>query len=366
MAIFNTVYGGEAKVHTVTCYIDESLSDPAQMVTYWTDVPYSAWNSNWDTFFWYYPCLLNTSWEETALLNPNDYSKDTDGNSVNITSGDNVMVCFPRLWIKMSKSWTVITLQITNKPNASWFSYLAHSRVNSDKDKFYIWAYKAYNSNNVLKSWSWVSPTTSISNDNSRTYARANWTWYEMSAYYQRMFIQCLYVMKYKNLNSQAVIWNWYVGGSSKQTTWATNTSGMNYWNTSSTTDRVKLFGVEDLWGNVYEWCEWYYWNGSNHYLAYDNFNLTQTNYSTTFTREMWNWGIQNVYWTSELWFMSSVTWWSWTTYYCDNNISYWPPQIPFVWWRYGMTANDAWIFMMFANNANWVYGDIWARIMYL
>jgi len=352
---------------TFTCYIDESKSDPSQMVTYWDDVPYSAWSSEWDSFFWYYPCLLNSNWEETAKLDTNNYTKDINWNSVNITSGDNVMVCFPRLWIKMSKSWSIITLQITNDSKKDWFSYLAHSRVNSDKDKFYVWAYKAYNSNNVLKSWSWVSPSTYIWNDNARTYSRANGTWYEMFAFYQKTFIQALYIMKYKNLNSQATVWYGYVWWSSRQNTWATNTSGMNYWNTSSTTDRVKLFWIEDLRWNIFEWCEWYYGTGSNHYISYDNFDYTQSNYSTTFSRSEWSWWIQNVYWTSQLWFMSSVSWWSATTYYCDSSVSDAGTHIPFMWWFWA-NWTEAWIFRFYANNASssWWYNDIWARIMYL
>lgn len=369
MWIFNMVYwswGWWGSYKTYTCYIDESKSDPSQMVTYWSDVTYSAWSSDWDNLFWYYPCLLNTSWVETAKLKTTDYSKDTSWNSVNISSGDNVMVCFPRLGVKMSKSWDIITMQITNDPNKTWFTYLAHSRVNSDKDKFYVWAYQAYSSSNVLKSWSGQTPTTNIWNDVARTRARANWTWYEMFAFYQKTFIQILYIFKYKNLNSQATVWMWYVWWSTKQNTWATNSEWMNYW-TSGTTWRVKLFWIEDLWWNVNEWCEWYYWSWENHYLSYDNFNLTQSNYSTTFVRSEWAWWISKAYWTSELWFMASNNSWGQSTYYSDKSASDSWTHIPFMWWQWNSWYEWG-IFHIYANNASssWWYNDIWARIMYL
>lgn len=369
MPILNMIYwatwwGGYT---TLTCYIDESKSDPSQMVTYWSDVPFSVWSSDWDDFFGYYPCLLDTSWQETALLDTMDYSKDKDWNSVNITSGDNVMVCFPRLWIKMSKSGNIITMQLTNDPNNQNFTYLAHQRGTTDKDKFYYWAYKAYNDSNVLKSWSGKSPAVNISNNDSRSYAQANWTGYEMSAFFQRTFIQVLYIFKYANLNSQATIWKGYVSGGGVQTTWATNTSWMSYGNTSSWTWRMKLFWIEDLRWNAFEWVEWLYYNNYIGYIANHDFNLTQTNYTYTYNTGVYDGNnyMKAIFWNPSLWFLCDTWWANSSTYYCDlfDQDSY--IGIPFCWWPYNF-GDKAWIFCLFANDASGSYWDIWPRIMYL
>ena len=62
-----------------------------------------------------------------------------------------------------------------------------------------------------------------------------------------------MYILKYKNLNSQAALGRGYVDNSngSAVQTGLTNAKGFNYGSTSSgtnTTDnRVKLFGLEDF-----------------------------------------------------------------------------------------------------------------------
>lgn len=60
-------------------YIDESKSDPSQMITYGDDATdMTAGSSDWDDFFGYRPCLLDASGNVYKYLNPLDYTKDID------------------------------------------------------------------------------------------------------------------------------------------------------------------------------------------------------------------------------------------------------------------------------------------------
>lgn len=307
------------KIYTLT--IDESKSDPAQMVSYGTDVDIVAGSNDWDTFFWYYPCLLNASWTETAKLNPNDYSKDINWASVNITSWDNVMVCFPRMWYKMSKSWNIITIQITDEQDAEWFSYQPFTRWTERKDKFYIWAYKWYVDSSKLRSWSGKSPTVNNTIWSFRTYAHNMGSWYEQSWYFQLLLRQIYFLFKYKNTHSQATLWYWYGLWSSAQSTWATNTSWLNYWNDSSTS-RVKLFWVEDMWWNVWEWIDWLASNSSWDW-AVNNSNF-QDDWHWTWYHSIWTKTfssrdyITKMAWDERWWLTPTQTWWSPSTYYTD------------------------------------------------
>jgi len=368
MAIFNTVYGGGYKTFTI------SWEEKSDMSSGWTYSDSAAWltagSSAFDDFFWYYPCLVNSSWVETAKLSPNDFSKDTDWNSVNITSGDNVMIAFPRRWIKLSKSWSIVTLSITNGENKSWFTYYAHSRWTFDnivsKDIFYLWAYKWYVNNNILKSWSWKTPTWNKNMWNFISYARANdsnsWdAWYEITWFYQYSFIQALYMMKYGNPNSQSVIWQWYYW--LWQTTWYNNTLWMN----GVSNNRVKLFWLEDFWWNLCEWQWGYCVSSSTIYTALSWFvgNVKTTSPYQSTWKSCWWWTVMASINGTELSMFTASSWNSTAnTYYCDT----FSPTTGWIvnhWWANHWDA--VWIF--FAQNgfnSSNAFNDIWARLMYL
>ena len=65
-------------------------------------------------------------------------------------------------------------------------------------------------------------------------------------------------------------------GGKSAQITGVTNTVGMNY-GARSSTSRVKVFGLEDLWGNISEFIDGVYCDGSANILTITSgFNSTR------------------------------------------------------------------------------------------
>ena len=251
-----------------------SRTEQSNMSSWWTYSDDAAWltagDGAFDDFFWYSAVLLNTSGVETAEMKQSwwvfSWAMTTLGN---ITSGDNVMIKFPVRWIKMTKSWSTVTLSITEELNKSWYQYYAHSTWTlaspwTPKDAFYLGAYKWFTSSSKLKSWSWKAPDTNVTQANSCTYAKSNGSWYNIWWFYQRMYITALYMMKYGNPNSQSVVWQWYTNWSSYQSTWATNSITNATWaTTTSSTWRIKLFWLEDRWGNTPEWVWWAYTNSS-------------------------------------------------------------------------------------------------------
>lgn len=313
------------------------------MSSWWTYSDDAAWltagSTAFDEFFKYSAVRLSPAWVVTKEVEQTTPWQLDFSQLWTLTSGDNVMIKFPRLWIKMSKSWSQVTLSITDNPHAEsdWFQYYAHSRWTFDnivdKDAFYLWAFKATNSSNVLKSWSNATPVVSITQANSITYARANdgnsWSaWYDIIWFYQREFVSALYLMKYWSADSQTKVWLWYTGASAKVNTWGTVSQlSATYWTTSNT-QQVKLFWLEDWWWNVHEWIGWMCADGSGNLwtaLSWFTGNITTSSpYENTGTtiRHSWTYYcLSSIVWSNKWMFAPTATVnnSSYNTYYCDG-----------------------------------------------
>lgn len=256
------------KYKKMTAIIDLSNSNPATCVTYADDaVGMTAGSSKWDEFFGHYPVLLKNG-VEVGKLNPNNFAQFKNGSTADITSGNagDVMIAFPRRGLTITTSGTKITISMTDDPDNADFEYNAHTRGTTAKDVFYLGAYKGYVASSKLRSLSGKTITANQTIGTFRTQAQANGTGYEQSGFYQLTFIQCMYILKYKNLNSQTTVGYGYVLSSHSA---AIATGGTEAWgmdcekikasNPSYMTDQnhhVKCFGLEDFWGNVWEWID--------------------------------------------------------------------------------------------------------------
>lgn len=240
-------------------------------------------SSNWDDIFGYKPCIMKNGVVQ-GYLNLNDFSKYEDGTSAPITDMDyDVMIEFPRFSMAIeTNSNNVITVTMSEEPDAFDPDVDGlDARAFGNKDKFYIGAYLGCDSNKrggstpetstdsgKICSVSGVVPETNITLTAAIAKAQAKGSGYDIMGFYQWTYVQCLYLLKYGNLNSQAALGKGYVNGSAKQNTGVTNTQGMCYGNTTSGTDRVKLFGLEDAWGNLYQWLGGLYCDSSYNLLT--------------------------------------------------------------------------------------------------
>lgn len=310
-----------------------SWEEKSDMSSWWTYSDDAAWltagDGAFDDFFWYSAVLLDNNWNETAEMTQSwwvfTWAMTTLGN---ITSWDNVMIKFPVRWIKMTKSGSVVTLSITEDPNGEGYQYYAFNSNWTQKDTLYLWAYKWTNSWWYLRSWSWTSSIWSIPLDTATKAANYYQTWYHEETWYARQYINALYMMKYWNPNSQSVVWNWYVSWSSIQATGATNSITNATWATNtSTTWRIKLFWLEDWWGNVYEWLDWAYYSSSTNLQtsstqAFNSYSSTAANNKiSTFDKNITvaSWWISSIAWTNDWLFAWNTASWNASTYYCDN-----------------------------------------------
>jgi hypothetical protein len=133
-------------------------------------------------------------------------------------------------------------------------------------------------------------------------------------------------MMKYGNPNSQSVVWMWYVWDNNPKPTWATDSITNATWATNtSTTWRIKLFWLEDRWGNVEEWLNWCYFDGSYYFNMSTLQNFTSWRITSFDKKTMANntW-IKNIVWDNS-WMFYIKSWWGGKAkYYCDycqNNL---------------------------------------------
>ena len=264
----------------MTVKLNLANSNPASIGSYADDATSMTAGKDvaaWQEFFGYKPCLFKDG-KVVGYLNPNDYTKFENGEAADITSGNagDVMIEYPRRGVKISKSGKVVTVSMTDNPNNSDFKYYAHQRGSADKDYFYLGAYLGYVNSGKLRSLSGKYPQVSTTLSQFDTYGKANGTGYGCIGYYQWLYIQVMYVLQYKgNLNSQNTHGYGLCKGS-VQNTGSGNTKGVMY-GTTGTGNPLKLFGLEDVWGNIFHFINNYYSSNSYHVTTTTDDTITDT-----------------------------------------------------------------------------------------
>lgn len=280
-----------ARVHQIYgVSIDLSNSNPETAVTYTDDaVGMAAGSPEWykmNIFKNIKPCLFKNG-AVVGYLNPDNFAQFADGTAADITSGNSgdVMIEIPKTGYRITKSGNTLTVQVTDAPNKKGFSYKAHTRTDDgDREKLYIGAFLGSNVSSKLRSLSGKSPQNNTTLTDFRTQAQANGTGYDLLAFYPMTLLQCLYLIMYKNLNSQSALGMGYVGDMNweylQKNTGATIDKGMCY-GSSDDMEQMKFLGIEDFWGNLYQWIDGLVSTSNYHALvATDGFNDTGENYT--------------------------------------------------------------------------------------
>ena len=286
------IYEIELQLYRVYGFtINEAESNSTASVTYTDEsTSYTKGSNLWDSsplFTNIKPCLFKNG-AVVGYLQRNDYTKFENGTAADIISGDagDVMVEIPKMAYYMEKSGNIITCKVLigdvdAKTIDARYSYLPFSRdAEGDRDKIYIGAYLGYNLLSKLRSLSGKTPTASQTMGAFRTIAQANGTGYQQLPFYQLTLLQILYIMKYGSLDSQTALGRGYVDGNAAATaTGGTNAKGFCFGETTGKL-QMKMFGIEDFWGNLYQWIDGLFCNASWSILTtYKSFNDTGSGY---------------------------------------------------------------------------------------
>ena len=310
---------------TALTYTDNAVGfTPAKMGTATFD--YGSWENVYP-FNQIKPCVVKDGTVQ-YYLNPNDYSKKADGTTADITSGNDgdVMVEFPKVWWKFETIGNDLYVRYATKQKDSTYKCLAHQRGTTEKDKVYISAYLGTEVSSKLRSLSGKTPTASKTIGAFRTLAQANGSGYDQMAYYQLLMLQVLYIVMFKDRDSQSALGRGYVDGNSAAiTTGNLNTKGLFYGEATGKV-QMKFCGVEDFYGNLRYWIDGCFYDSSrNMLIGNQSFNDTgsgYTNYGQGATTSL-NGYINSVQGGTESGFIPKATSGSATTYYPDYGYLY-------------------------------------------
>lgn len=345
----------------MTAIIDQTNSNPLSCITYEDDARKMEKGSpEWDKFFKTKLVLFKEGKEVRDL-------EDEELNNLKPEDGD-VMVKFRRLGLNIKTVEDKIYITMTDNPDDPNFKYYAHTRGAERKEAFYLGAYLGYEENGKLRSIKDVMPTASKTISAFRTLAQANGKGYEQFAFYQLVFLQAMYVLKYGNLDSQTAIGKGLTGGSYTNTG-TTNGKGIDFGSTDATL-QMRFQYLEDFYGNKYQWIDGVQSGGnSNMMTTTDNFNDERKDYESYplgFSGNIYQYP-KKVQGTSELGFIIKENGASQTTYFCDYQDVYGSSiKLPCFGGFCSRGANAGAFFFDCLYSASDSFGIVGSRLMFL
>jgi len=247
---------------------------------------YGDWAEIIDALIGCKPCLyLNGA--RSKYLNPDNYAKDTSGNSVDITSGSagDVMIEFRKTWYRWRVSGNYLYFEITGEDKtgvSGWCCDAFKTSGGTVQDYMYYGAYEGYVASNKLRSLSGKTPTVSQTIGTFRTYATNMGSKYQQEEIAKRMYIIGLIFLVSKSRDAQSTLGAGWTGGSAAATTGTCNAKGL-FFGSSANTAVAKVFGIENFWGSLYKWCDGFVSGGSTNllYKVCGPYNDAGTDYST-------------------------------------------------------------------------------------
>ena len=326
----NRVSASPQPYKTLTVKLDLSESDPKSCVSVADDL-IGMTQDEIKAWFGHYPVLF-VNGKEAGKLNPNNFAQFENGSAADITTaGNDVMIAFPRRGLSITRAGQVITIKFTDDPDNADFKYYAHQRGTTNKDVFYLGAYKGYVANGKLYSSPGKTITANQTIGTFRTYAQARGTGYDQSGFYQLVYRQAMYVAIFQTLDSQSAVGQGYVasGHSAAIATGGSEAYGMDSEiikasNPTYMTDQqhhVKCLGLEDFWGNIWEWIDGLVTDSSRSILtATDGFNDAGTGYTNNgvgASADIGNY-MSDCQGTTETGFIAKTVSGSTSTYFCD------------------------------------------------
>lgn len=256
-----TIYGVE---------IDEDNSDPFGRVKYIADSegfePLYTGDGNVDLGSWgdKFPInkvkvVLLKDGEVVEELNENDYTKTVDGRTVDITSGDSgdVMVGIPLTFWKFERVGSKLRIYVSEHEIDKEYKAYAHSRDGVVQDDYlYIGAYKGSVQDDKLRSLHDVMSTGDKTIGAFRTCAENNGEGYSQQYWGAVTLMQIFAILLTKSTDTQSALGRGYVDGNDEYIKNGGTTKKGLFYGEKTGKQQMKFLGIEDFWGNRYEWVD--------------------------------------------------------------------------------------------------------------
>lgn len=259
--------------------IDKTNSDPETRVEYLYDAvgmtparmnfqtgqfDYGSWANAW-FITGNKPCALLYNGTVDYYLDPDDYTKKADGTASDVSDSSyagNFMASMPAVWIKRWEDERYQYVALASRQIDDDFKAYAHDAGDGFiNDMIYLPMFKGVIVDSKLRSIAGVTPQGNTTGSDEKTAAEACGTGWQMWDWAKHELIADLLTLISRSTNSQAAFGqgdtNTY--DETDTTTYGmltTGTSGAGqFYGTNDKTHHVKVFHIEDFWGNRSDTC---------------------------------------------------------------------------------------------------------------
>lgn len=254
-------------------------SDPTKIIEYvGTNAEYTPVSYNFSTytmnmndwknaFFIPRPCVLNFDGTVKGYLQEKNFKKLEDGSAApTLATEGNCMMEWPQIWLKIvpdNGDTSSATVYIASyQVDDSYTCYNCYDESGTLKQHFYTPIYMgSIDSSGRLRSVSWQTAEGQGTADEQRAAAKKNGTGvgYDIETWVDRQTIIFLLWLIGHSTDTQAVFGKG-IGGdtggilsqSNMISTGTMNTAGLWYGDTARSASGVKVFGMENWWGNIW------------------------------------------------------------------------------------------------------------------
>ena len=253
-------------------YDNSDFSDNAYMDFSAGSFHYGDWA---DAFFMPRSCMLKYDGTVDYYLNEDDETKKEDGTNSDVANrnyGGNAMVEWGKIYFgfKGDLDGNGYTFIVSDLPGEGLDCYCNIDVNGNEIDHFYTPKYFGSNdTSNRLRSISGQSNYVSQTGTTELSHAKANGDGWSTECYGDWTLIKHLLVLMSKSLDTQG---KYGYGRCATGNTSAIGQGTMNgkgrFWGDTSQTNGVKVFGMENWWGNIWRRIEGYVTNGSGAQLV--------------------------------------------------------------------------------------------------
>lgn len=219
---------------------------------------YGSWKNTW-LMKAFKPCILSSSGYVTSYLNPDnllEYSDGRDASSELSSGSGNAMVEIDQIWIKevQESEYRIHIYLAPYRVDDSYDCWTHYNRNNDLVDHYYHAMYQGSTSGgSTIRSLKGQPTYSGVTNETLRNYCRNNGSRYDCQEWsFRRLLQYCLMLIGqctdsrttfgHGYLNELYTPGNVYTGGNEEK--------GL-FWGSNNTSSHVRVFGIEDFWGNI-------------------------------------------------------------------------------------------------------------------
>lgn len=234
--------------------VDNANFTPAKM-NFGGSFSYGDWNFAPGEKFMPRPCMLTYAGVVDHYLNPNDYTQKAEGGASKVADtsfGGNAMMEWPKIYTKRWESNGVYHFRCSDTPqDDTWDCWCNYDRNNNQIDHFYTPIYFGSLVSGKLRSISGATNSVNTTAANEIAYAKANGNDWYTEVLADRLLLHDLLVMMARSTECQTAFGYGRCDSSNSIAPGTMNSKGM-FWGSNDKTSGVKVFGMENVWGNLW------------------------------------------------------------------------------------------------------------------